>query len=199
VFSKLDMRQGYHQLLLDPESRKIATFSTPWGNMRKPNPDKIRALKESSQPKSKEAVRSFLGMTGYLSKFIPRYASLTAPLRKLAHKVIKFKWGAEENEAFENLKASITSECKMAYFNPARPIVVRVEASFHEGLSAGLFQETGCDLQPVHFISRTMTDTEKRYSQTEKDALSVHWAKNRFSICLLGADYHCPQATAPTV
>ena len=275
VFSKLDMRQGYHQLLLDPESRKIATFSTPWGNMRpkrlifgakasqdlfdeaiyrifgdiprclnqrddillggrnmaehnktleavlqramdfgitfnpdkcqfgveeiefyghkftkdglKPNADKIRAVKESSPPKSKEAVRSFLGMTGYLSKFIPRYASLTAPLRKLTHKDTKFKWGAEENEAFENLKASITSESTMAYFNPARPIVVRVEASFHEGLSAGLFQETGCGLQPVHFISRTMTDTEKRYSQTEKDALSVHWAKNRFSIYLLGA------------
>ena len=229
VFSKLDMRQGYHQLLLDPESRKIATFSTPWGNMRpkrlifgakasqdlfdeavyrifgdiprclnqrddillkgrnmeehnktleavllramdfgitfnpdkcqfgveeiefyghkftkdgyKPNPDKIRAVKESSPPKSKEAVRSFLGMTGYLSKFISRYASLTAPLRKLTHKDTKFKWGAEENEAFENLKASITSESTMAYFNPARPIKpMRVEASFHEGLSAGLFK-----------------------------------------------------------
>ncbi|KAL9982486.1 hypothetical protein ACROYT_G004534 [Oculina patagonica] len=75
----------------------------------------------------------------------------------------------------------------MTYFNPAKPIVVRVEASYHEGLSAGLFQETGSGLQPVHFISRTMTDTEKRYSQTEKDALSVHWAKNRFSIYLLGA------------
>ena len=34
IFSKLDMRQGYHQLLLDPESRMVATFSTPWGNMR---------------------------------------------------------------------------------------------------------------------------------------------------------------------
>lgn len=75
----------------------------------------------------------------------------------------------------------------MTYFNPARSIVVRVEASFLEGLSAGLFQETSSGLQPVHFISCTMTDTEKRYSQTEKDALSVHWAKNRFSIYLLGA------------
>ena len=34
VSSKLDMQQGYHQLLLDPESGKIATFNTPWGNMR---------------------------------------------------------------------------------------------------------------------------------------------------------------------
>ena len=75
----------------------------------------------------------------------------------------------------------------MAFFNPVRPIIVRVEASYHEGLSAGLFQETEKGLQPVHFISRTMTDVEKKYNQTEKGALAVHWAKNRFSIYLLGA------------
>ena len=32
-----------------------------------------------------------------------------------------------------------------------------------------------------------MTDTEKRYSQTEKDALAMRWAKNRFKMYLLGA------------
>ena len=74
----------------------------------------------------------------------------------------------------------------MIYFNPKRPIVVRVEASYHDGLSAGLFQKNGSGLQPVHYISRTMTDTEKRYSQTEKDALAIRWAKNRFKMYLLG-------------
>ena len=52
-----------------------------------------------------------------------------------------------------------------------------MEASYHEGLSAGLFQETEKGLQPVHFISRTMTEVEKKYNQTEKDTLAVHWAK----------------------
>ena len=64
---------------------------------------------------------------------------------------------------------------------------MRVEASYNEGLSAGLFQQSARGWQPVHFISRTLTDVEKRYSQTENDALCVKWAKDRFSIYLLGA------------
>ena len=54
----------------------------------------------------------------------------------------------------------------MAFFDPRKPIVIRTEASFHEGLSAGLFQRTAKGLQPVHYISRSMTSAEKRYSQT---------------------------------
>ena len=77
-------------------------------------------------------------MIGYLPKFIPRYSSLTAPLRELTRKNTKFRWEVKENTAFETLKESITSKDIMAYFNPTRPIVLRVEASYHEGLSAGL-------------------------------------------------------------
>ena len=70
----------------------------------------------------------------------------------------------------------------MIYFNPNKPLAVRAEASHHDGLSAGLFQDIDKGLQPVHFISRTMTETE-----TEKDTLAVMWAKNRFRMYLLGA------------
>lgn len=275
IFTKLDMRQGYHQLLLDPASRQVATFSTPWGNMRpkrlvfgakasqdifdeavykifgdiprclnqrddiliggrsqeehdstladvlqraadfgvtfnlekadfgqssidfygykftdeglKPAPEKVTAIKECQAPESKSAVRSFLGMVGYLSKFIPRYSSLTAPLRKLTHKDTQFRWSSEEEKAFRCLKDCISSEDTMAYFDPSKAIVLRTEASFNEGLAAGLFQTTDKGLQPVHFISRTLTDTERRYSQTEKDALAIKWAKDRFRTYLLGA------------
>ena len=34
IFTKLDLRQGYHPLILDPAARQVATFSTPWGNYR---------------------------------------------------------------------------------------------------------------------------------------------------------------------
>ena len=83
----------------------------------------------------------------------------------------------------------------MPYLNPARPIVVRVEANFLEGFSAELFRNTGSGLQPVHFISRTMTDTEKRYSQTEKDALYIG---QRTDSTLTSLEHQSSRSSQPT-
>ena len=55
--------------------------------------------------------------------------------------------GTRGEAGFEKLKASITSED--TFFDPLKPIVVQTEASFQEGLSAGLFQRTGKGLLPV--------------------------------------------------
>ena len=150
-------------------------------------PTQVRAVKEYKPPGSRDEVRSFLGMIGYLSKFIPRYAVLTAPLTRLTGQDVPFTWGTEEDAAFQKLKDSITNDDTMTFFDPRKPITVRTETSCHEGLSAGLIQRTAKGLQPVHYISRSMITAEKRYSQTEKDALAVKWAKSRFSMYLLGA------------
>ena len=74
------------------------------------------------------------------------------------------------------MKEIISSQNVVAYFDTNRPVIVRTEASYNEGLAAGLFQKTEQGTQLVHFIS-----------QTEKDALAIKWAKNRFRNYLLGA------------
>ena len=146
----------------------------------KPSPDKVRAVKECGVPENKEAVRSFLGMAGYLDNFIQNYAAIAAPLYQLTRKETKFHWGKQEEEAFRKIQDTISSEKTMAFFDPSKPIILRTEASFNEGLSAALLQKTDRGIQPVHLISRTMTETEKWYSQTK-------WAKERLRIYLLGA------------
>ena len=88
-------------------------------------------------------------------------AHKTVTLRELTHKDSKFHLVSEEDNAFEELKANISSKDTMAFFNQKLPIMVRVEASHNEGLSAGLFQQSFRGLQPVHFISRKLTDVEK--------------------------------------
>ena len=34
ILTKLDPRQGYHQLALDSSTKQVATFRTPWGSYR---------------------------------------------------------------------------------------------------------------------------------------------------------------------
>lgn len=82
----------------------------------KPTQDKVRAVKECKPPGSKETIKSFLGMIGYLSKFIPLFAVLTAPLQRLTGKDIPFKWGLEENAAFQKLTDSSSNEDTMGVF-----------------------------------------------------------------------------------
>eukprot|EP00795_Rhopilema_esculentum_P003928 gene3928-15254_t len=63
-------------------------------------------------------------MTGYLSKFIRRYASLTKPLRDLTLKETQFHWNEDEEEAFQKLNDSISCQDVIAFFNPKLPIMI---------------------------------------------------------------------------
>ena len=58
--------------------------------------EKVKAVRDTKRPETKEAVKSFLGIVGYLSKFLDRYSSITAPLRKLTERKVKFEWGPDE-------------------------------------------------------------------------------------------------------
>lgn len=60
IFSKMDLKQGYHQL--HPDSRSIATFSTPWGNMR---PKRLIFGAKSSQDLFDEAMYRIFGDIPY--------------------------------------------------------------------------------------------------------------------------------------
>ena len=58
VFLKMDLKQGYHQLILQPDSRVVATFRTPWGNMR---PKRLIFGAKSSQDLFDEAMFRIFG------------------------------------------------------------------------------------------------------------------------------------------
>ena len=75
----------------------------------------------------------------------------------------------------------------MPYFDSDKQIILRTEASFNEGLSAALLPKIDRAMQPVHYISCMMTKVERKYSQTEKDALAIKWTKDRLRVYLLGA------------
>jgi len=50
-----------------------------------PNPEKIKSIKEWSQPRPFIALRAFLDLTEYYKKFVRSYATLVAPFTDLLH------------------------------------------------------------------------------------------------------------------
>jgi hypothetical protein len=46
----------------------------------KPDPEKVKAIKEFPIPKNTTDVKSFLGLAGYYRKFISQFSKLAKPL-----------------------------------------------------------------------------------------------------------------------
>ena len=51
-----------------------------------PDPAKVKAIKQADPPTSVSDVRSLVGMTNYVSRFICNYADMVAPLCDLTYK-----------------------------------------------------------------------------------------------------------------
>ena len=56
-------------------------------------------------------------------------------------------------------------------------------------LGAVLVQQQGEELQVISYARRSLSDTECRYSLTEKEALAIVWACERFHAYLYGAKF----------
>ena len=267
VFSKLDIKLAYHQIVLDPESRQITTFMTHKGMYRYKRlmfgiscapemynkiiqqtldgcdgvqsifdvivvhgkttaehdqrldivlrrlsdrgltlnidkcqfnmthiefmghvlskhgigmaKSKVEAIKEARQPETMSEVRSFLGLVNFSSRFIPNLATKAEPLRKLTRKNVLFKWGPEQTKSFQELKDQLSQASTLGYFDPSAQTIVVTDAS-PVGLGAVLAQQQGSDYRVIMYASRTLTDVERRYSQTEKEALGLVWGCERF-------------------
>ena len=134
-------------------------------------------------------------MVAYLSncRYISNFSSRYEPLRKLTKVNAKFEWSTEQEKAFKDLKAAITAAPVLIPYHPERETLIICDGS-PEGLGGGLFQKTNKGFQPVHYVSRTSTDTEKRYSQIEREALAAEFATTRLQMYLRGA----PKFKLPT-
>ncbi|KAK3754982.1 hypothetical protein QZH41_004427 [Actinostola sp. cb2023] len=150
---------------------------------------KISSLINSSPPKNANEARSFLGFAQYLARFIKDFASISAPIRQLTHKDAKWVWGPDQQHAFASLKASMAAPEVMKYFDPLLKTELIVDAS-PVGLGAILAQVTHDQgRNVVAYASRSLTDCESRYSQTEREALAVVWGTEHFHLYLHGSSF----------
>lgn len=153
-----------------------------------PEHEKVRAVREARQPQSASEVRSFLGLVNFSSRFIPNLATVAEPLRRLTRKDVPFVWESEQEQAFQELKRRLENTETLGYFESTAETKLITDAS-PVGLGAVLIQEIKGENRVICYISRSLTDTERRYSQTEKEALAIVWACERLHMYLYGTDF----------
>uniref|UniRef100_A0A2D4KFB9 ribonuclease H n=1 Tax=Micrurus paraensis TaxID=1970185 RepID=A0A2D4KFB9_9SAUR len=103
LYAKLE-KYEFYQTTIDFLGHRIspAGIAMDW--------DKVKALVSWQAPRRVKDVQRLLGFANYYRSFIPRFATLTAPLTRLLQKKVRFQWSAPEQQAFQSLKDAFMNE-----------------------------------------------------------------------------------------
>nr|GEZ70838.1 putative reverse transcriptase domain, ribonuclease H-like domain, retroviral aspartyl protease [Tanacetum cinerariifolium] len=174
VYSKIDLRSGYHQLRVREEDIPKTAFRTRYGHYEfqvqflshmidsegiHVDPAKIESIKDWASPKAPTEIRHFIGLAGYYKRFIEGFSKLTRPMTKLTHKSMKFDWGGKTEAAFQLLKQKLCSAPILALPEGSKNCVVYCDAS-HKGLGTVLMQKE----KVIAYASRQLKVHEKNYT-----------------------------------
>ncbi|CAH2107517.1 unnamed protein product [Euphydryas editha] len=160
----------------------------------KPLPKYIKSISEFRVPKTIEELQSFLGLVNYINKWIPNLALMTEPIkeilrRKLGKKAnIEEYWTHKQNKAFTKLKEALSGIQNLGYYDVNDKTQVIADAS-PVGLGAVLVQIDNNGPRIIAYGNRTLSQCERKYSQTEKEALALVWAIEHFNTFLFGKEF----------
>jgi hypothetical protein len=86
------------------------------------------------------------------------------------------------------LKQSLVDASNLSYFDWNAETQVIADAS-PVGLGAVLVQKQNNEYKVICYASRSLTAIERKYYQTEMEALGLVWACERFHMYLIGHDF----------
>ena len=159
----------------------------------RPEDKNVEKMKAAARPVNKKDVRSFLGLCGFYQKYIPNFNQVAAPLSDLTKKAApeKVVWTGECEQAYQALKEKISSRPVLQLPDPAKPFILRTDAS-NQGIGATLLQPSSEDstrLHPVAYASRKLNKAETNYATIEKECLALVWAIQKFQLYLYGTHF----------
>lgn len=155
----------------------------------KPDPNKIEAIQKFPMPQTTKEIKSFLGLLGYYRKFIPNFAKLTKPLTACLKKHAKIEFTPAYVNCFRHCQNLLTNDPILQFPDFGKEFNVRCDASnFAIGgvLSQG---PIGSD-KPIAYASRTLNDSETKYSTIEKELLAIVWVTKYFRPYLYGRRFN---------
>ena len=161
-----------------------------------PTEDKLTAIRDAPRPKDVAALKSFLGLIMFYSRFMPHHSTILATSHSLL-KNTPWKWSKVEDVVAA--KQLILSSKALVHYDESLPLFLSCDTSSY-GAGAVLSHQMDGQFRPVAFASCTLTQAQRNYSHLEKEAFSIIFGLKRFRQYLYGRSFtiltdHCPLLT----
>ncbi|CAN6679239.1 unnamed protein product [Malus baccata var. baccata] len=180
-------RMRVHKLKMNP---KKCAFGVRAGNFLgflvhqrgvEVDKNKARAIMESPSPTNKVQLQRLLGKINFLRRFIANLAGKIQPLTPLLRLKDKenFEWGPPHQEAFDGIKAYLTSLPVLVPPQRGKPLNLYISA-LDKSIGSLLAQNNeGGKEKVVYYLSRILTEIETRYSPVERLCLALYFTANK--------------------
>ncbi|GKB51306.1 putative reverse transcriptase domain-containing protein [Tanacetum coccineum] len=185
IYSKIDLRSGYHQLRVREQDIPKTAFQTRYGHYEfqvmpfgltnapadeKEHEEHLKAILELLKKEQLYAKFSKC-LAGYYRRFIEGFSKIAKSMTKLTQKGIKFDWGEKEENAFQLIKQKLCSAPILALPEGSEDFVVYCDAS-HKDLGAVLMQRE----KVIAYDSRQLKVHEKNYTTHDLELGSIVFA-----------------------
>jgi transposase InsO family protein len=134
--------------------------------------EKIRVVKEWPTPTKVKEIQAFLGFTNYNRQFIRDYSRIAIPLSNLTKKDNTWKWGTEEQNAFDSLIGACVNPPVLVPFRSNEPLRFETDAS-DLAIGATALQQRDGSWHPIAYHSQKFSGPEERYDVHDKELMAI--------------------------
>ena len=154
--------------------------------------DKIKAIQQLPEPKTVKELRQALGLINYQRKFIPNAARMLAPLNALLKgkvtNAMPISFTSEAKSAFCDIKRILADTTYLAHPCADADLSLHTNAS-NVVLGAILEQTVAGKIEVLGYFSKTLNDTQRRYSTYDLELLAMHSAVKYFGYMLMDKSF----------
>lgn len=153
----------------------------------RPGSKKTDAVSKFPTPTNVHQVRQFVRLASFFRRFI---AIVAKPLTTLTKASVSWKWGLDQESAFNTLKSQLAERPILALFNPKYFTEVHCDAS-KLGVGGILLQrpDEKTPLKPVAYFSKQTTREEEHLHSYELETLAVVLSLKKFRTYLIGIQF----------